>query len=273
MNIFQSIVLGLIQGLTEFLPISSSGHLVLGSKIFGLTSENIIFEVFLHYATFMAVLVFFFHEVVDLIRSPIKVILKSSHIDRDLANSRYLLLIIIGTIPAAVLGLLFKDKIEAAFNSPLLVGIMLLVTSLILFLTLFSKPIRLKLRLPDCIVIGIAQAVAMLPGVSRSGATISSGMYLGIDKKTAFNFSFLLSLPAIFGAFLLELKDAVSLSLPSDQVLIYIAGMIAAFISGYLCLVILRKIVIAGKFAYFGIYTLIIGILTIVFRSWIESGL
>jgi len=273
MNIFQSIILGLIQGLTEFLPVSSSGHLVLGGKIFGLASDNIIFEVFLHYATFMAVIVFFFREIVDLIRSPINVAFKSSRTDRDLANSRYMLFIIIGTIPAAVLGLLFKDKIEAAFGSPLLVGIMLLVTSLILFLTLFSKPTRLKIKLPDCIVIGIAQAVAMLPGISRSGATISSGMYLGIDKKTAFNFSFLLSLPAIFGAFLLKLKEAVSLSLPLDQVLIYIAGMAAAFISGYLCLVILRKIVIAGKFAYFGIYTLIIGLLTIIFRSWIESGL
>lgn len=272
MSIFQSIILGLVQGLTEFLPISSSGHLVLGGKIVGLSSENIIFEVFLHFATFMAVVVFFFREIIALIRSPFNMVFKSSRAEDDLANSRYLLFIIIGTIPAAVLGLLFKDKIEVAFKSPLLVGIMLLVTSLILFLTLFAKPKRLKLKLPDCIVIGIAQAVAMLPGISRSGATISSGMYLGIDKQTAFNFSFLLSLPAIFGAFLLEFKEAVSLSLPFDQVLIYIGGMIAAFISGYLCLVILRKIVIAGKFAYFGIYTLIIGFLTIVFRSWIESG-
>ncbi len=273
MNIFQSIALGLIQGLTEFLPVSSSGHLVLGGKLLGVTSENIIFEVFLHYATFMAVIVFFFREIIALIRSPLNVVLKSSRTERDLANSRYLLFIVIGSIPAGVLGLLFKDEIKDAFKSPLLVGIMLLVTSVILFLTLFSKPRRLELKLPDCIVIGIAQAVAMLPGISRSGTTISSGMYLGIDKKTAFNFSFLLSLPAIFGAFLLEFKEAVSLSLPSDLVVVYIIGMIVAFISGYLCLVLLRKIVIAGKFAYFGIYTLIIGILTIVFRSWIESGL
>jgi len=272
MSIIQSMILGLIQGLTEFLPVSSSGHLVLGRALLGLPSDNIIFEVFLHFATFMAVLVFFFREILGIVKSPYFTLIKSSKAEEHVRGSRYFLYIIAGTIPAAIIGILLKEEIEKAFASPFLVGIMLLVTSAILFATHFARPKRQVLRLPDGLIIGLAQAAAILPGISRSGATISTGMFLGIDKETAFSFSFILSLPAILGAFLLELKEAVALSLPMDQVLIYIAGMITAFASGYICLVILRKIVIAGKFGYFGIYTLIIGLLTIIFHTWIESA-
>ena len=265
MNIFESIILGLIQGLTEFLPVSSSGHLVLGSALFGLDSGNIIFEVFLHFATFLAVVVFFFREIAGMAVAPFDYILRGSRTSATHSKLKYLLYIIIGTIPAVIIGLLFKDQIEEVFASPFLTGIMLLVTSLILFLTLLAKPHRENLTVIDSIIIGIAQAVAIMPGISRSGSTISTAMYLGIDKKTAFNFSFLLSLPAIFGAFVLKFKDALEVGISSDQIVLYVAGMATAFISGYLCLVVLRKIVIAGKFAYFGIYTLIIGVLTIIF--------
>jgi len=265
MNVLEAIVLGLIQGLTEFLPVSSSGHLVMGNALFGLESGDIIFEVFLHFATFLAVVVFFFKEIIQILKSPF-VFSKEGVTDPKVAEGRrYLLFIIIGTIPAVVVGLLLKDHIEEAFSSVRLTGVMLLVTTAFLFLTVLAKPSRLKLKLPDSILIGIAQAVAILPGISRSGATISTSMFLGIDKKTAFNFSFLLSLPAIFGAFLLQLKEAVDASISTDLIVMYILGMVAAFISGYICLVILRKIVIAGKFAYFGIYTLIIGLLAIIF--------
>jgi undecaprenyl-diphosphatase len=161
--------------------------------------------------------------------------------------------------------LYFKADIEQAFSSARLVGLMLLVTTALLFLTAVAKPRREALHWYDSILIGLAQALAILPGISRSGATISTAMYAGIDQRTAFKFSFLLSLPAIFGAFILQLKDALDIGLPKDQLLIYLTGMIAAFISGYACLVILRKVVLAGKFAWFGIYTLIIAVLTLIF--------
>ena len=264
MNIFESIILGLIQGLTEFLPVSSSGHLVLVSSMFGLDSGNITFEVFLHFATFLAVVVFFFREIAAMAGAPFEYALQGKRSAEVSSRLKYILLIIIGTIPAVIVGLKFKDRIEEAFGSPFLTGIMLIVTSIILFLTLLAKPRREKLNIIDSIIIGLAQAAAILPGISRSGSTISTAMYLGVDKQTAFNFSFLLSLPAILGAFILKLKDALEAGIPSGQLVLYLAGMITAFISGYICLVVLRKIVIAGKFAYFGIYTLIIGILTII---------
>jgi undecaprenyl-diphosphatase len=265
MNILESIILGLVQGITEFLPVSSSGHLVLANSLFGLQTGDITFEVFLHFATLLAVVVFFFGRIIKIIVSPINYVFAGSRSEADIQGSKYLLLIIIGTIPAVLVGLFLKDSIEEAFSSTLLVGFMLLVTSAVLFLTLLTRPHRSCLRYVDSIVVGIAQAIAILPGISRSGSTISTAMFLGIDKKTAFDFSFLLSLPAIFGAFLLKLKDALEVSGGFDQIGIYIPGMLAAFISGYLCLLILRRIVIAGKFAYFGIYTLIIALLAIIF--------
>ncbi|HEQ99643.1 MAG TPA: undecaprenyl-diphosphate phosphatase [candidate division Zixibacteria bacterium] len=265
MDILQSIILGLIQGLTEFLPISSSGHLVLGGALFGLESEDITFEVFLHFATFLAVFVFFFRQILKIIISPLRYVFRGSRSHEDLFWSKYLLLIVIGTIPAVIVGLLLKDQIEKAFSSVFLTGVMLLITTAVLFLTLLARPRRTELKLPDGILVGIAQAIAILPGISRSGSTISTAMFLGVDKKTAFNFSFLLSLPAIFGAFLLQLKEALDMSIEWGVISIYIPGMIVAFVSGYICLIILRRVVIAGKFAYFGIYTLIIAILAIIF--------
>jgi undecaprenyl-diphosphatase len=265
MDVLQSIILGLIQGITEFLPVSSSGHLVLANSLFGLQTGDITFEVFLHFATLLAVVVFFFGRIIRILVSPINYIFAGSRSDSDIQGSKYLILIIIGTIPAVLVGVFLKDYVEKAFSSTLLVGFMLLVTTAFLFLTLLARPHRSNLRYIDAIVVGIAQAVAILPGISRSGSTISTSMFLGIDQETAFDFSFLLSLPAIFGAFILKLKDALEVSGQFGQMGVYLPGMLAAFISGYLCLVILRRIVIAGKFAYFGIYTLIIALLAIIF--------
>ncbi|MBD3380576.1 MAG: hypothetical protein GF404_00125 [candidate division Zixibacteria bacterium] len=265
MDIIQAVILGLIQGLTEFLPVSSSGHLVLGKLLFGVKVDNIIFEVFVHFATFLAVVAFFFREIVILIKAPLRYVFVNDRSRETVNFSKYVLFIAVGTIPAVIVGLYFKEDIEQAFSSARLVGMTLLVTTALLFLTALVKPKREGLRFLDGILIGLAQALAILPGISRSGATISTAMYLGVDKSTAFKFSFLLSLPAIFGAFILQLKDALEIGLPKDQIYIYLAGMLCAFISGYVCLVILRKIVIAGKFAWFGVYTLIIGVLTLVF--------
>ena len=221
MNILESIIMGLIQGLTEFLPVSSSGHLVLGSALFGLDAGSIIFEVFLHFATFLAVVVFFFREIMGLAYAPVEYAFKGNRSSDNRRKLNYILFIIIGTIPAVIVGLKFKDQIEEVFGSPFLTGIMLIITSLILFLTLLAKPKRENLSVIDSIIIGISQAVAIMPGISRSGSTISTAMYLGIDKKTAFNFSFLLSLPAILGAFILKLKEALECrnSLGTDVVI------------------------------------------------------
>jgi len=236
-----SIILGIIQGLTEFLPISSSGHLVLAGAIFKLSSQSLFYDVCLHMGTLLAVLVYFRYEIIELFTKRLK----------------WLGLLLIGSIPAGVVGVILRNRIEFIFNAPLFSAGFLLVTSVILFSTRFAKEKDRDMEIRDAILIGIAQAIAIFPGISRSGITIATALFLGVAWRQAFEFSFLLSVPAILGAMVLEIKEltTVNLSIGSG-----VLGVISSFLFGLLALWILKGFLRKGRFSVFGFYCLIVGV-------------
>lgn len=247
------VVLSLVQGVTEFLPISSSGHLVILQNLFKLSSPLVFFDILLHLGTLFSILIFFKDGLMDLIKNWKK-------------NFSIWRALIIGSIPAAIFGYLLNSKIEIIFGSISLVGISMIVCGLILLSTKFIKKQKRVSELKDIsmfksVVIGIFQAVAILPGISRSGSTIVGGLWQGLSSETAFKFSFLLSIPAILGAVLLKAKDAnfgeVSVA----------ASFIAIFISagvGFFSLKFLEKTLKSEKFWLFSIYCFVIGIFVLV---------
>lgn len=263
MTTVDAIILGLVQGLTEFLPVSSSGHLVLVEHILGVSTSDITFEVATHFATLLAVIAFFFPVLVRIFFSPIKMIagIRDEMTARDLGQ---FIIICIATVPAVVVGLLLKDQIESAFSSARIASIFLFGTSAILLSTLFAKPRGAHVNYKSGFLIGCAQALAILPGISRSGSTIAAGLFSGLSRQEAFSFSFILSIPAIVGATLLTGLDAAKVGL-SFSISSYLIAMAIAFVSGYFALLLLQKVVISGKIYLFGIYTLIAGVIGILF--------
>lgn len=261
MDIVTSLILGTLQGATEFLPISSSGHLVIAEKILGnRASTGLIFEVFVHSGTMASVLIYFRKKVWQMIKCLIPPYTSDKMPMLKLAG-----IIIIGTIPIAVIGLAFEYYIMQAFGSVKVTSLMLLLTALVLLSTNYVKAGKLEIGLITGFFIGIAQAVALLPGISRSGMTISTGLFLKISPAKAVEFSFLLSLPAVFGATFLKTIDLASAPLPGSTFCVYLAGAICAFIIGYLAIAWLMQIVKKGRFFYFGIYCLMIGITGLLF--------
>jgi undecaprenyl-diphosphatase len=240
-NLIYSIFLGILQGFTEFLPVSSSGHLVIAQNLIpGFTQEGVLFDVILHAGTVLAVLYYFR-----------KILLK--------LESKYLLLLLVGTIPAGLVGVFFNSSIEKLFNGVTLVGFALLFTGVLNFLTDKAKKGSKKISIKKSVLIGMAQALAIIPGISRSGSTIFAGTSLGIKKKEAAQFSFLLSVPAIVGANAVQfLKYGVG---GTENIIFYIAGFIAAFISGVTAIKFVLKFLLGGKFKLFAYYCVALGIL------------
>ena len=254
MDILKVIILGIVQGLTEFLPVSSSGHLVLAAEILNFHEEGVAFEVFVHLGTLLSVLIVFRQDVIKMILAPFQFL--SSRFENE-ETKQYLywdLYIIVGTIPAAVIGLSFKSQIEAAFSNILLVIIMLSITGTILLLSRFMRQKNQEMTILKSILIGVAQAFAILPGISRSGSTIVTGIFLGIDKENAARFSFLLAIPAILGASVIKLKDLLSMESYTFPVSYLVIGAIVSFISGYFAIIWLLDIVKKGKLEWFAIY-------------------
>lgn len=262
MDLWRAIVLGLVQGLTEFLPVSSSGHLVLAEHLFGVDPPGVTFEVVLHLGTLLAVVLYFRRRIVSLLRE-----LPGKKKSSDKQNGRkYLLALIVGTIPAGVIGLLFADYLETAFSSPRAAAFFLIITGLILFSTTFSR--RVTRQLPDqprAFLIGCAQAAALLPGISRSGSTIATGMFLGLSPAGAAEFSFLLSIPAILGATVLSLGQAFAEGISVSTLAVYGAGGLAAAVSGYLSLRVVFRILRQGRFWWFGLYCVVAGVAWLAF--------
>lgn len=259
MDILQSFLLGLIQGLTEFLPISSSGHLALGRYILGGETEmGITFEVVVHFGTLCSIVVYYRTLILDLIKSGIAFLAAPSE-KKDDPQVKTILFILVSMIPAFIVGFTLKDAVEDIFSNPLLVSVMLMVTGLILFLTKFSKQPSGEVTLGKSFLIGLAQAFAMIPGVSRSGSTISASLYLGISREEAANFSFLMVIPVIGGAMLLQLKELADVGVSDAQVLSLVVGFLTAFISGYYALKYLIIILKKQGFHYFAYYCWIVG--------------
>jgi undecaprenyl-diphosphatase len=267
MNYIESLVLGIIQGLTEFLPVSSSGHLVIVQNLFKIASESVAFEVVVHLGTLLSVLVVYFADILQMIRSFFGAMFsgKIKYAYQQDAYFKLSLYVIVGTIPAVILGLCFNDFFESIFHNIKLVGITLLITALILFLTRFVREEDRKLGIWKAIIIGIGQAMAIFPGISRSGTTIATSLFLGINRKEAARFSFLLSIPAIAGAAVLELKDFFTAEIAINEIGILAIGFIAAFIVGYLAIRFLLKVIQTGKFSWFAPYCAFIGIIVLIF--------
>ena len=254
MDLIKAIILGLVQGLSEFLPISSSGHLVIFSEILNFHEQGIAFDVFVHFGTLLSIFVAFRHELQKMIFAPLAVLVQKS---KDAELQEYLkwdYYVIIATIPAGIIGLTLKDPIEALFTNTLLVFFTLAVTGLIMSISPVLKTKGADLSAGNTFVIGIAQAFAILPGISRSGSTIFTGLAFGIDREKVARFSFIMSIPAVLGAVILQLNDVLKTDITNSQIINYSAGTIVSFISGYLAIIWLLDIVKKGKLQWFGYY-------------------
>ncbi len=258
MSWWEGLVLGLIQGLTEYLPVSSSGHLTIGAAIFGLQGEeNLAFTVTVHVATVLSTIVVLWREIVWLFRDLFKFTWN--------AGTKYVVNILISMIPIGIVGVFFKDEVEAIFGSGLVVvGICLLVTAVLLAFAYFAKPRqKADISMRDAFIIGLSQAVAVLPGLSRSGTTIATGLLLGNNKEKLAQFSFLMVIPPILGEALLETIDLLSGSaeavtnvVPASVLII---GFLAAFVSGCIACKFMIELVKRGKLIYFAVYCAIVG--------------
>ena len=258
MNLLEAIILGIIQGLTEFLPVSSSGHLELAKAILGDTSvpeESLTFTVVLHFATALSTLIVFRKEVAEIFRGLFQFTWNE--------EMKFSLKIIISMIPAVIIGLLFEKQLESFFGGKILfVGIMLLVTAVLLLFADKAKNTNKEVSFSNSLIIGISQAIAMLPGISRSGATISTSVLLGIDRSKAARFSFLMVVPLIFGKIA---KDFLSgdINFQASEIAPISTGFIAAFLAGLVACNWMIALVKKSKLSYFSIYCAIVGLIAI----------
>jgi undecaprenyl-diphosphatase len=256
MNWFEAIVLGLVQGLTEFLPVSSSGHLEIAKSLFGINpDESFYFTVAVHGATVLSTLVVFWKEIIRLISGTLKF--------RMNEETSYVLKLIVSMVPVGIAGILFKDPVEKMFNGNVVfVGLMLIVTATLLALAHFIRKRERSIGYMDAIIIGIAQAIAVIPGISRSGATISTGLMIGNRKDEIAKFSFLMVLIPVIGANLLEIVTGDATAGDAGIGIILI-GFIAAFISGYLACRWMIGLVKRSKLIWFSIYCAVVGLLAV----------
>ncbi len=291
MSIFESIIMGLIQGITEFLPVSSSGHLAIFKSFFGLSDVGNTFDVFLHVGTLAAIAAVYYKDIWELIVSAVKMIgsicrniktafqrIGKDSLDKESypytkvikgMREKFVILIIISTIPTAIVGALLNDIIEKASEGLLVPGICLLITGVALLIAdrmpNGRKTIRTT-RYSDAVLVGCAQAVAVFPGISRSGATISAALCCGYKKSYAVKYSFILSIPAILGAAVLKVADISTAAEETAGAGVggYVIGMLVAAVTGYFALRLLIRLVQRNKYRYFAYYCFIIGIVAIV---------
>jgi len=251
----------LLQGLTEFLPVSSSGHLALAEHFFSIESPGVTFEVFVHFGTAMAVVLFFRKRIASILMALARCVMRLQH---DAAEVRLALHLLLGTVPAAAVGYFLAPRIEAAFTSPVLVSVLLMVTGFILWFSgkLFPGT-KTRGTLLDALTIGAAQALAILPGISRSGSTITAGFAVGLESGAAAEFAFLLSVPVIFGAAAASLGDALATGASSGVALGL--GTLAAFLSALPAIALLLRTVTAGKLSNFAYYCWAVGAVSLAF--------
>jgi undecaprenyl-diphosphatase len=257
MNFIQSIFLGFVQGLTEFIPVSSSAHLVIMQNILGIKEPQIFFDIVLHLGTLCAVILYFYKDILDIAKSLF---------DFSSEGFKMAVFLVIATIPTGIGGFLFEDYFEKVFSLPVFTSLFLVITGIVLFLTKFklnnSKTIQ-NFSYLDAILIGIAQTIAIAPGISRSGMTISAGIFRGLDRKLCAKFSLLLSIPAILGAALSEMKD-IKICEIGNPGNIFI-GFLTAFLVGYGAIILLVKILEKARFYIFSYYCWVVGSLSFLY--------
>ncbi|MEM6687374.1 MAG: undecaprenyl-diphosphate phosphatase [Bacteroidota bacterium] len=256
MDVINAIILGIIQGLTEFLPVSSSGHIELGKVVLGVEiEENILFTVVLHFATALSTIVIFRKDILELVKGIFQFEWNE--------ECKFAVKVIISMIPAALVGYFLEDELEALFDGNLLlVGCMLIITAILLYFADKAKNTHKKVSYSNAIVIGIAQAIAILPGVSRSGATISTSVLLGNDKTKAARFSFLMVVPLIFGKIAKDIFTG-KIEFKSEQLAPLSIGFAAAFVAGLFACTWMINLVKRSKLTYFSIYCLLVGLIAV----------
>lgn len=270
MTVFSSFLLGLIQGVAEFLPISSSGHLAIAQNLLNLQAEiPEFFDVLLHLGTLLAVFVAYWQDIKDMVVEFFRGIGDLAHRSTPTpvpSARRLILLIILGTLPLFIV-LPIKDKVQGLANNMVFIGAALIVTGFLLFASDMIKKGRKNERTAtwlDVLLVGAGQAIATIPGISRSGMTISAGCFMGFERKFAVRFSFLLSIPAVLGANILSLKDAFEAGVAWNEVPAYLVGVVTAAVVGYLCIRLLKMIADKGKFGAFSYYCWAVGLLTLI---------
>jgi undecaprenyl-diphosphatase len=257
LTILEALLLGAVQGLTEFLPVSSSGHLVIFQHLLGISEPPLTFDVLVHIGTLVAVFIAFRKDIMTILRKPF---------------SRFTYLLVVACIPAALAGYLLAPIFEASFSSLLVVGVGLLITGILLKLSenLANRHIMAKevteTRYRDALFIGILQAFAIFPGLSRSGSTIAAGLIAGLDRNFAAHFSFVLSIPVIIGAAIFQLKDAFSIGIPQQLIVPYLLGPVTASIFGYLAITVVLDLVRKGKLSLFSYYCWTLGAVVLVWH-------
>ena len=271
MKLWEAIILGLVQGIAEFLPISSSGHLSILQNLFNIQSaddNHMFFNVLLHFATLISVCIFYWQDVREIIQAAVNIVVpnNSSKINKKSAAGRLIIMIIVATIPL-VLVLPIKGQLEKLNSSTSFIGIALILTGFMLFVSdkmAQGSKNEKNMKILDAAIVGICQAIAVIPGLSRSGTTITAGIASGLDRVFAVKFSFLISIPAVLGATLLEVVDAFKAGIDFRLLPIYLVGMIVAGLVGYVSISLVKYISKSGKFGRFSYYCWGAGVLTII---------
>ncbi len=260
-DVAKAALLGLIQALTEFLPVSSSGHLVLAKSLLKVSEIGITMEVVTHFATAVAVVIYLRKRIVSIIRAIyLRVRVGGERMaEPEAGDFRLFMLLVLGTLPAGILGFAVRGYVEGLFQDVSTTGAMLVVTGVFVWATGKLARERTTLRLPQALMVGVAQAIAIIPGISRSGLTVGTGLALGVNKREAFEFSLLLSIPAVLGATLLE---ALGGKLGGEPIPI-VAAAVTAFAAGYLAIALLFKVIVRNRFHVFGYYLIPFGIVVI----------
>lgn len=268
MEYFISFLLGLLQGITEFLPISSSGHLVFAEALLGFSpGQGLTFIVVIHFGSLCSIFVYYREKLAKIVRSWVELFKSDSYQKqyRKDSNLKLTVFVLLSMIPAAIVGLLFRKEIEELFMNPQIVSWTFLITGIILLLTYLRKTYPNHLNFKNTFLIGVAQAIAITPGISRSGSTISTGLYLGVKREEAADFSFLMVIPVIAGAMLLEIAKIISTGL-ADTAYIHLAiGFFTSFISGYFAIKYLIELLKSKGIWPFGWYCLALGIFGLIY--------
>ena len=271
MKLWEAIILGLVQGIAEFLPISSSGHLSIIQNLFNIQSaeeDHMLFNVLLHFATLISVCIFYWSDVREMLQAAVGIVSPDRTKERKKKNpaGRLIIMIVAATIPL-VFVMPIKSQLEKLNTSTSFIGIALILTGFMLFVSdkmaVGSKTSK-NMKIRDGLIIGICQAVAVIPGLSRSGTTITAGIATGLDREFAVKFSFLISIPAVLGATLLEIIDLFSVGIDIKLIPVYLVGMLVAGFVGYLSISIVKYIGKSGKFGRFAYYCWVVGVLTII---------
>lgn len=266
MDLIKYLILGVVQGFTEPIPVSSSGHLAIFKRLINSNVLNDLnFEIIVNFGSLLAIIFFFRKDIISLIKDFFLYI--KSREKKYYNNFKYCLLIIIGTIPAGIIGLLFKDNISSLSSNIKIIGTALIVTALFLFIIRNFKGRKedYEITYKDAIIVGLFQCIALLPGISRSGATIVGAMLLKFKRETAFKFSFMLYIPISLATLLLGVKDIFESSISSTTLIYYFVGMVAASIVTYFSTILFKDIMKKGKLIWFVIYCLLVGTLVLIF--------